>query len=69
MKVDLSFDELTLLIQLINLRFVAIARKEIEATAASNAFETALFNKLYEASIDEMDVIDPTHDHRTGLPL
>ena len=63
MKVDLSYDELTLLIQLINQRFVEMARKEPPTLAT---FETALFEKLYEAHLDEMDVIDPSHDHRTG---
>jgi hypothetical protein len=66
MKVDLSYDELVLLIQLVNQRFVEMARKDPPNPAT---FETALFKKLYEAHLDEMDVIDPSHDHRTGLPL
>ena len=64
MNVDLSYDELVLLIQLLNQRFVAIARKDITATTAFD--EPALFTKLYEAHLDEMDIIDPSHDHRTG---
>jgi hypothetical protein len=61
MKVDLSYDELTLLIQLINQRLVETARRDPTATGA---FESALMTKLYEAHIDEMDVIDPGRDHR-----
>ena len=47
-EVDLSYDELVLLIQLVNQRFVEMARKDPPDPAT---FETALFEKLYDASI------------------
>lgn len=75
MKVDLNFDELTMLIQLVNQRMVQQGREHhqrgtpMEELALTTRLEVALMTKLYEAHIDEMDVIDPSHDHRTGLPL
>ena len=49
MTVDLSYDELELLIQLVNLHFTDIQRKDPEATTP---FEVQLFKKLYDAHLD-----------------
>jgi hypothetical protein len=57
MTVDLSYDELVLLIQLVNQRFVEIQRKDPEAPEAKTSFEVALCKKLYEAHMDEMKII------------
>jgi hypothetical protein len=54
MTVDLSYDELVLLIQLVHQRSVEIARKDPEATTS---FEVALRKKLYDAHMDEMKII------------
>jgi len=62
--VDLSYDELVLLIGLINGRFVEIARRDPEATTA---FEEALFEKLY-AHMDEMNIVKGAAGNAPGTP-
>ena len=51
MTVELNYDELVLLIQLVSERFTDIQRKDPEATTP---FEAALFKKLCGAQTDEM---------------
>lgn len=51
MTVELNYDELVLLIQLVSQRFTDIQRKDPEATTP---FEAALFKKLCGAQTDEM---------------
>ena len=54
MMVDLNYDELVLLIQLVNVRFCELQRKDPNDTTP---FEVALFKKLYDAHMVEMKVV------------
>ncbi len=60
MTVDLSYDELVLLVQLVQQRFIQMQRKDPKDTAP---FETALFKRLYDAHMDAMDEMKRTGGH------
>lgn len=53
MTVDLNYDELVLLIQLVNQHFVQLQNDQIKQGVApekvATPFEAALFKKLYDA--------------------
>ena len=51
MMVDLNHDELVLLIQLVNQRFVELQTKDPNN---KTPVEAALFKKLYDARMDEI---------------
>ena len=55
MKVDLNYDELVLLIQLVNQRFCDTQRQNPKATTP---FEAALFKKLYDSHMEEMKAME-----------
>ena len=60
MEVDLSYDELVLLVQLTHQRFIEMQRKDPED---KTPFEVALCNKLYDAHMDAMDEMKRTGGH------
>ncbi len=54
MMVDLTYDELVLLCQLVNQCFVEKQQKDPNT---ATPFEAQLFKKLYDAHIEEMKVL------------
>ena len=54
MMIDLNYDELVLLLQLVNVRFCELQRKDPNDTTP---FEVALFKKLHEAHEVERGVV------------
>jgi len=54
MKVELSYDELVLLIELANQRFCELQREDPNNTTP---FEVQLFKKLYDAHMLEMGIM------------
>ena len=62
MTVNLSYDELVLLVQLVQQRFMEMHRKDPKTSVV---FEEALFKKLYDAHMDAMDEVKRTGGHTT----
>jgi hypothetical protein len=59
--VDLRYHELVLLLQLVNVRMVQQAREQqaqgVPACEIATPVEVALFDKLYAAQMEEMELI------------
>lgn len=70
MTVDLSYDELVLLVQLVQGHFVKLqlaqAQQGVKPEDVATPFEVALFKKLYDAHMDAMKIIK--EEHAAGKP-